>query len=518
MSKLLKIMVLCVLFCALAPVARGQKIIEYASGMGSRDPENANVWLLFGGVRANHEGMVLHCDSATFDTKQNIFTAFRHVRMELTDTTTLLGDYAEYDGTTRIAIVAADTVVLIDGKTTLKSDILQYDRNLSVASYYAWGHTTHGSASLDSRKGYYHSDTRDLYLYDDVLLKDSNSRLVTDTLHYNTRTELAEFVSPTHIYSDTATVYSEQGSFHTGTHQARSFRASQVKNREKQLFCDTLYYNDKNEFGEAFGNVVIKDTVNDVTCYGHYGITDQQARISWVTDSALVQYVDKGDSLFVHADTMWVYNDEDQELVAIKACRHVRVYRDDVQGGCDSLYYDAQDSVATLYYNPIVWSDNYQLTADTIEARFDTSGIRLIVLSSNVFAIEKVDSLKFSQVKGRHADVYCRDNDPLYADILGSARMTYYVIDEARDGSKSIIGVNVGVGSDMRIYFEKREPSRVVTYGHPDMKMYPLGLLPEEEKQLPGFAWRSDIRPRSRHDLFVLPQRDDVSPEKADND
>jgi len=492
-----------------------QKIIEYVAGMGSRDPNNTDVWILFKQVKAMHEGMTLYADSATYDTRLNSFTAYGDVVIEMTDTTTLYGDYAFYDGATRIADVISDTVLLIDGVTELRTDMLTYDRNTSTASYFTWGHTIHNNSTLDSRKGYYHSDTRDLYLYNDVVLVDSNSRLLTDSLHYNTRTEEAAFMSATNIFSDSATVYSELGFYNTHTHLARSYKASRVTNREKRLYCDTLFFNDSTEYGEAYGHVVIIDTLNDVTCYGGMGITNQEQHFSFVTDSALVVQVDKGDSLFLHADSMWVYNNDDKEFEAAKAYHGVRLYRNDVQGLCDSLYYSATDSLLTLYHDPVVWYEDYQCTADTIEALMDSAGVRLIRMKKNVFVIEEVDITRHSQVKGGNANVYCEGGEPRYADILGSAQMVYYVLDEdevtgsapsARTTRKSLLGVNVGVGSDMRIYFKDREPTRVVTMGQPDMKMYPPLELPADQRFLPGYKWRIDQRPRNRYEVFSLLQ------------
>ena len=47
-----------------------QKLIEYSSGMGSRDPQNADIWILYRGVKARHEGMTLQSDSAHYNTKE----------------------------------------------------------------------------------------------------------------------------------------------------------------------------------------------------------------------------------------------------------------------------------------------------------------------------------------------------------------------------------------------------------------------------------------------------------------
>ena len=446
--------------------------------------------------------MTLYTDSASFDTKNNIFIAYGRVKIVVTDTTILYGDNAIYDGTTRIADIWGDTVRLVDGKTILRTDILSYDRNTSTAAYYHWGYTVHDSASLYSLRGFYHSDTRDLFLYNEVLLQDSNSWLETDTLQYNTRTSVATFVSPTFIYSDSSTIYSEEGTYNTDSHFASSFKATKLSNRDTWLTADTLYFDDNNEHGEAYGHVVITDTLNNVTCYGNMGITDQKQHYSFVTDSALIIYVDDGDSLFLHADTIWAYNNDDNEFDAAKAYRNVRLYRNDSQSVCDSLFFSAQDSCVTLYQNPVVWYEDYQCSADTIQCYYDSNGVRLILLKNNVFAIEKVDSLKFSQLKGHNAEIYCHENEPLYADIRGSARMVYYVLDEDKEGRRELLGVNCGVGSDMRIYFEDRKPQRVTTYGTPDMKMYPPDKLPEEEKNLPGFVWQEERRPHDRYEIF----------------
>ncbi|MCR4816500.1 MAG: hypothetical protein K5842_04865 [Bacteroidales bacterium] len=500
----LKILLL-VLAVGASHMVCAQRVIEYVAGMGTRDPNNSDVWILYNKVKAMHDGMTLYTDSASFDTKNNIFIAHRNVRINITDTTTLLGATAIYDGTTRIADVWGDTVTLIDGKTILKTDLLSYDRNSSTASYFHWGHTVHGSAILDSRKGYYHSDSRDIYLFDEVILYDSSSQLETDTLLYNTITSLAIFISPTNIYSDSSTIYSEDGTYNTDSHDAASFLATRLTNREKWLTADTLFFNDNTEYGEAFGNVTIVDTLNNVICKGNVGITNQSERLSFVTDSALIVFIDKGDSLFMHADTIWAYNNDRRQFEAAKAYRNVRVYRDDAQAVCDSLYYSAEDSTVSMYYNPVVWYEDYQCVADTIVCHFDSAGVDRVYLNGNVMAVEKVDSLKFNQVKGRNSIVYLLKSEPLYSDILGSARMVYYVLDEESVNGKierRLVGINAGVGSDMRIYFKKRKPSRFVTIGTPDMKMYPPDQLPEEEKTLPGFEWKDNIRPHNRNEVF----------------
>jgi len=481
-----------------------QKLIEYTSGMGSRDPENTDIWILYRGVSATHEGMTLDADSAHYNTSENSFTAYRHVEITLSDTTFIYGDRLYYDGNTRILHIWADTVVLIDGGTVLRANHLTYERDRATAYYTKWGHATSEDRTLDSRQGEYNSDLKQFYIYNDVVLTDSTMRLVTDTLIYNTETTVAHFESATYIYSDSSTIYSELGDYNTETRFAISYKASHVDNQGRMIDSDTLYYDEVKEYGKAFGNVTIVDSLNNITCTGRYGETSQSEHFSFVTDSAHVLFIDNGDSLFLHADTVYVTTDSANQMESVRAHYHVKVFRRDAQAMCDSAFYSAPDSILTLFRDPVLWYEHYQCSADTIELHHDSTGVKRAYLRTGCFAMQQVDRERFNQLKGLQGVVYFREGEPLYADVLGNAQMVFYITEDDSAGRTSLVGVNAGVGTDIRIYFDStRAPVRVVTYDKPDMQTYPVGQLPEEMKQLPGFRWLSPRRPRCSEDVFV---------------
>ena len=489
---------------SLGVCVEAQKLIEYTSGMGSRDPEETDVWILYGGVTAMHEGMKLNADSAHFNTMENNFTAFRNVVIELSDTTHIYGKRLYYDGNTRILDIWADTVVLIDGGTHLVANHLTYERNRATAYYTEWGHATSEDRTLDSRQGEYNSDRKEFYIYNHVVLTDSTMRLVTDTLIYNTVTSIAHFDNATHIYSDSSTIYSELGEYNTDSRFAVSYRASHVDNQGRMIDSDTLFYDEVKKYGRAFGNVTIVDSVNNITCTGRYGETSQAEGFSFVTDSAHVLFIDNGDSLFLHADTVHVTNDSNSHMQTVRAHYHVKVFRRDAQAMCDSAFYSAPDSTMWLYKNPVVWYEHYQCVADTIELLHDTDGVKRAYLRTDCFVVQQVDKEKFNQLKGHQGVVYFRQGEPQYTDILGNAQMVFYLTEEDSTGRQTLVGVNAGMGTAIRIYFDStRAPVRVVTYDKPDMQTYPVGQLPEELKRLPDFQWLTARRPRSPEEVFV---------------
>lgn len=490
--------------------AGAQKLITYEAGMGTRDPNDADTWILYQRVRAEHDGMVLYADSALLNQVRNDLTAFGNVKIVITDTTTIYGDQLFYDGEARVLDIWDDTVRFIDGKTLLKSDHLIYNRFTAIAAYDTWGVTVNQDKRLISNVGYYNSETKVFDIYRDVVLSDSNMRLETDTLKYSVDAHLAEFWSPTHVYTDSTTIYSERGIYNTDLRYAHSVKSSEVHNKEKHLTCDTLHYYEKTEFGMAIGHVVLTDTANDIVSTSRYAETRQEMRTSLITDSALVRLVSRdeddslsaSDTVYIHADSIVVANDSSRKFSSLKAYRHVKAFRSDAQAMCDSAFYSASDSLLRMFQNPVLWYGHYQCTADTISVLHDSSGSPKAYLNNNVFCVEQLDEEKFNQVKGRDAVVYFKDKAPDYADILGNAEMVYYITDEEANGLKSLIGVNVGVGSSMRIYFKDRAPDRMAIFGKPDMNTYPLEGLEVEKRRLPNFQWYEEQRPKKPLDVF----------------
>ena len=135
------------------------------------------------------------------------------------------------------------------------------------------------------------------------------------------------------------------------------------------------------------------------------------------------------------------------------------------------------------------------------EIRFERS--KTNIFNNNAFISQKIDKNKFNQINGKTAIVYLDGKNPLYSDIIGNAQSIYYLTEKDETGQETLLGVNVGIGSGIRIYFDKnREPIRIVTYTNPDMTTYPINELPDEKKLLKGFKWWQERRPIHVNDIY----------------
>ncbi len=505
MYRLKSVFLGCLLLCLSVFQAEAQKTVEYRSDWGLKHPSLPDIFILVGNVVFKHEGMLLYADSAHFNTVVNNFDAFQNIKINANDTLFIYGDVLHYDATTKIAQITGK-VTLVDDSTVLKTDHLQYDRNLSLSTYPNWGVTTDKGSRLFSKKGYYYNLEKTFYFKDSVRIESKESKIFSDTLRYCTKDHIAHFFGPTHIYNKENYIYTEWGWYNTELDISESTKNSYLKNKSQTLTADYINYDQKLKYGHASGNVVLVDSANNVILKGEKSITNNRRNYSLMTDSATALLVDKNDTLFMHADTIFATHDSTQNFKEVKAYHHMKFYRTDIQGMADSVYYSVQDSLMNMYVNPLIWTGESQLSADTINLLMGSEGLKKAFLESNAFVISLTDTTQktqYDQVKGRRMIGYVeKGKDLTRVYVEGNAESVYFIREEKEDKTQELIGVNVGLGSDMDIYLEDKKPVRINTLKNPEMTTYPEEQLPMDKRYLKDFKWHSEERPLNKFDIY----------------
>ncbi len=362
------------MLCMLAPLqlASGQKIttIEILNAdLTAFDVKiGKDARKLIGDVRLKHEDVVMTCDSAYFYPATSSVDAFSRVMIQQADTLTLTGDLAYYDGTTRIARVR-NNVKLVNKDITLLTDSLNYNRSAGIAYYMGGGILTQEDSRLTSGRGRFILDSEIFYFMDSVVIINPDYTIHTDSMKYDTQTEISYFSGPTEITSDERYIYCENGWYDMQQDISYVTEHAYMEEAGRILKGDTLYYEAELGFGRANSNVELIDTAENMTLKGNFGLYYSDRERAMVTDSALMIQVDGSDTMYVHADTLHsIQNPEIEEQSRIlKAYYKVKIYRTDLQVMCDSLVYVEADSVFDFYGDPVLWSDENQLTASQMK-------------------------------------------------------------------------------------------------------------------------------------------------------
>tara|TARA_Y100000991_G_C21948647_1_gene338664 strand:+ start:39 stop:1529 length:1491 start_codon:yes stop_codon:yes gene_type:complete len=443
---------------------------------------------LVGNVSFIHDGAVMNCDSAWHYFKENRFEAFSNIHINKGDTIHLYGEKLDYNGIQQKAILKRN-IVLKDRNMKLKTEELYYFLKTNIASYYSGAVINNKNNILKSIKGNYLTTSKKLIFKSNVTLENPEYLIECDTLHYNTQSETAYFLGPTTITADSNFIYCEKGWNNTVTNKSQFSGNAYFKNDNQTLFGDTLFYDRKNGYGKAINNISIVDTSNNYTIYGGKAEYFESLDSSIITIEPLFVADFDDDTLFLHSDTI-IANLDSLKHKQIKTLKGAKFYSQNLQGKCQKLIYYMRDSTFQMYEEPILWSDNYQLTSEQIILEVQKNSIDKMNLLQNAFIISEDSLGLYNQIKGRDMIGLFKRNELYKINVIGNGQAAYVV----KDDENKISGVNTVNCSKMNIYVDKKEIRRISFQKQPNSTIYPLEELPKKWKRLEGFKERYNER------------------------
>lgn len=472
----------------------GSKLIQIISA-NSLESDEVYGKRLIGNVTLLHEGTYMRCDSAYLEPDSNYFHGYGRVRVTKGDSLKAFSEEMVYNGNTKKGQLIRN-VKIIQGDATLKTDMLYYDKGSNLSYYLTGGEVVQEGARLTSKKGYYHQDEGYFSFREDVVMIDQDFRLESDTLQYYPDSKRAKIQGPTQIVSDQDSIYSEEGDFFTETKIGHFSKNAVVKSVDQDLYADSIYFNKMDSIGEAYGHVRMLDKKENVWIHGETAKQNQKQKRAIVYDRAEMLQIDEEDTLFLHADTLRFV-----ELPAgkeIYAYRHVKFYREDIQGKCDSINFAFSDSLMKMYGSPVLWSDENQISSDTINLLIYESKIHELQLFKNSFIISQYDEERYNQISGKKMTGFFKDNKIVRFDVFGNGQSIYW----AEDDDKKLIGVNEIECSDIVIYLDDNKIQKIKFIEKPDALFSPPGDKNPQELRLKGFFWDDSNRPLKREDIF----------------
>jgi lipopolysaccharide export system protein LptA len=486
---------------------------------------------LAGKVHVKQEKTDFYADSAVINEIDNSLEAFGNIHINDADSVHTYSQYLKYLGKEKKAFLKKK-VRLTDGKGELTSDELEYDVGLKIGTYLQGGKLVNKKTVLTSKEGYYYGDTKDVIFKQKVLLIDPDYKVVTDTLQYNTNTEIATFVSPTIIYSDSGrrTIKTHEGYFDLKNKKGILNKRSVVEDSTATFTADDMAMDDSTKLGEFRGNAVYrgKDSAKGFDLIANNIKTDRKKDILLATQKPILLIKQGKDSIFVSADTLYsarlsdlqktrrvpVIRDVDSTKRLsdstdktdsstnkyFEAYFNVRIFSDSLQARSDSLFYSLQDSVFRLFTNPVVWAKENQITGDTIYLYTKNKKPERLYVFENAMALSRVDSTQyFQQVKSTTINALFEDGKINFMRAKGSAENVYY----GQDEHKHFIGVNKSNSDIIDVLFDNSQPKRVSFLRNLDGTMYPMRQVNHEEIKIRGFKWLDNIRPKSKFDIFA---------------
>jgi lipopolysaccharide export system protein LptA len=455
-----------------------------------------------GNVVFSQNETTIYCDSAHSERSSNLIEAFGHIRITEGDSVSVTSLGLIYNGNTKVAYLRKNVVFKKLGIATLYTDYLDYDRKKNEAKYFNGGKLVDSVNVLTSKKGYYNVSNNLGSFKTDVVGVNPDYTLYADTLQYNSKTKIIYFLDSTTIKDKKGGVAVYRSGFYNTNQKVSMLSKGEVETPTYKMQGEKYDIDDVKKFYRAKGKVVMISKEENLLIYGDDGTYDREKGIAKVFGNAYIAKVDDADTLFVRADTLVSIENADPTKKRLLAYNHVKIFKSDLQGTTDSLVYVNADSMLYFFKHPVLWSEENQMTADSIRILLSHKTIDRIYLVANSFVISQDSLTNFNQIKGRKMTAFMKNKVMDHVIVEGNGESIYFVLQEPKTKSDSLatkatmmMGMNHIICSNMKINFKEGKVNNISFYVKPDASVIPPHELKPEDRKMKGFVWYSKDRP-----------------------
>lgn len=455
--------------------------------------------VLNGDVRVKHKGAIMTCKKALYYKVENRLYAYGDVYVNQGDTIKQYSDHLQYDGDSQKAL-SWGKVKVLDKDMTLTTDTLHFNRATQVLSYDCFGTIVNKENTLTSQIGEYFANDKKFTARQNAKVVNADMTLKTGHLDYYTETGRSHLYGPSTIKNKESDLYTERGIYDTRLSLGYLLKNSIIYHQDNEIEGDSLYYNQAKDFASGTGNLVITDTVNKIVIKGDYGEIYRRIDSMIVTKRPLAISIVEKDSMYIHGDTISVTGQENAKLMRVY--HHVKFFKSDMSGKCDSLVTKQEEGLTELFTNPVLWSGENQITGDSIRLLSDkiTNKLDSLKIVKNAFIVNQ-DSIKgYNQINGRN--MFGKFIEQRLSTLLvkGNGAVINYARSEETKELTAIMRMEC---SNILFSLDDNKIQTIKFLKQPAGKTYPPSQFPEDKALLKGFIWRGEERPLTKDDIFI---------------
>ena len=332
-----------------------KKLIDLKSdNLGPVAPGDSVIFLV-GNFAAQHNGAVITCDSAVRYSDMRI-EFFGNVLINK-NTTYIYGDRAEYNGEVNEARVFSDIVKVVDEDATLYTYEFLFNTKENVGEFGGGGVLVNRDSRLESVRGYYYANSKELVCVDRVEMRNDEYELKGDSVVYNMATDNAFFFRNTNIGNKEGDyLYADRGAYRKADSLYKVTSNGYVLTDKQEMWSDSIDFYRAEDHIILWRDIQIDDTEHKVLAFGDYGEYWKEPGNAFLTRRpSIVSYdLSQGDSLFMRADSMFLFTiNENAERRAAEAAA-----ADSLARSADSLALSGPDSLAHAAGGAVVPADS----------------------------------------------------------------------------------------------------------------------------------------------------------------
>jgi lipopolysaccharide export system protein LptA len=267
--------------------------------------DSTTLQILAGNVRLKQGNSLFNCDSCVINSNTRIFEAWGHVHINDSDTANIYASHLRYLIDKKLAYLDGG-VSLTDGKGTLTTPDLEYDMTTNIGIYKNGGRVVNKKSILTSKEGYYYADLRDVYFKHNVELKDPAYYIKTDSLLYNTQSQIVRFIAQTFIRDSSGrTIETKEGFYNLQNGKAEFGQRPIIRDKNLYVTGNQIMNDDSTGVIQIRGNAIVIDSLNNTTILAGEIFVNKNTNSFLATHKPLMIIKQDNDSIYITADTLF---------------------------------------------------------------------------------------------------------------------------------------------------------------------------------------------------------------------
>ncbi len=462
---------------------------------------------LVGSVSFAYQGNTMYCDSAHYNEKAKNVRAYGNVHIQKNGIN-LYADSIFYAEQQKYAKLWGH-VKARDNAYKMSADSMDYDAKRGRAIFRSAGkiESTLSDERITCQRGYFYPSNGSFHFigadhYIKALLD-----VKTQTLQLAYEQQKLYFLGQTQMRNDSTQIYCQKGWFDVQNENGALYKHAEIYQKNQIIKGDTLLINTKLNDYEGRGSVYFKDLDQQLALLGQKAVFSDTKHLAYVTGSSLGFLKYQSDTLYVHADTLFLERDTLNKAKYLKANQNFRFLHPKLQGIGDSTIFSFDQQMLQIGQHPILWSQTGELKSENAQIFFKDSLLDHIALNEKATVLLKLpaDSL-FNQVAASKILALFDTSGTLSSvDASGQAWTIFYPESEKKANDTLVErrreGLNRLFSERLFIELQNGEVREITYFEQPDGIFFPMDQIDPKERFIKGFQWNPGLRPQNATEL-----------------
>jgi lipopolysaccharide export system protein LptA len=255
------------------------------------------------------------------------------------------------------------------------------------------------------------------------------------------------------------------------------------------ITSNEMFYFEQERQSIAIGNVHVFETANAVHIYGDSLVYLEQQKTTYVYKKPRLVKIDTSssgiiDTMVVISQLMQSIRDTIDRFVAVDK---VQMVKGDMAARCGEATFYAKKDVIDMQDKPVIWSEENQVTADSIRIRMKDQKLQSLWAKHRSMVVSQADTAfpnRYNQLTGRELTMYFHVNKLKQVDVQKNASSLYYLYDNNAPN-----GMNKSSGDRIIIDFIDGQVDQIKVIGGIQGQYFPEKMIlnREPEYNLDGF-------------------------------